>query len=175
MTHFQLDDFEYYREIPTPNAVSPEPFLVADAKLFFDRIWSAAVFSTELVEPYATNPRDLRFPASRTWTRVSGDGPAGVRFTRAEARSPNYEYAILAESGTAVETGTVTLALTSRPFPGIDLTSLTGRFNPQVTLRSSGRGGTEAGAASTARFNSSGAISLTVASNRYPRFGTVST
>ncbi len=69
----------------------------------------------------------MRFPASRTWTRVSGDGPAGIRFTRAEARSPNYEYAILAESGTAVETGTVTLALTSRPFPGIDLVSPTGQ------------------------------------------------
>lgn len=127
MTHFQLDDFEYYREIPNPNAVSPEPFLAADAKLFFDRIWSTAVFSTELVEPYASNPRDLRFPASRTWTRVSGDGPAGIRFTRAEARSPNYEYAILAESGTAIEMGAVTLALTSRPFPGIDLVSPTGR------------------------------------------------
>ena len=127
MTHFQLDDFEYYREIPNPNAVTPEPFLATDAKLFFDRIFGAAVFSTELVEPYASNPRDLRFPASRTWTRVSGDGPAGIRFTRATARNPNYEYAILAESGTATETGTVVLALTARPFPSIDLVSATGR------------------------------------------------
>ncbi|MSO62241.1 MAG: hypothetical protein EXQ50_09155 [Acidobacteria bacterium] len=127
MTHFQLDDFEYYREIPNPNAVTPEPFLAADAKLFFDRIFSGAVFSTELVEPYASNQRDLRFPASRTWTRVSGDGPAGIRFTRVAARNPNYDYAILAESGTAIETGTVTLALTARPFPSIDLVSATGR------------------------------------------------
>jgi len=127
MTHFQLDDFEYYRDIPNPNAVTPEPFLAADAKLFFDRIFSGAVFSTELVEPYASNPRDLRFPASRTWTRVSGDGPAGVRFTRAAARNPNYDYVILAESGTAIETGTVTLGLTARPFPAIDLVSATGR------------------------------------------------
>ena len=127
MTHFQLDDFEYYREIPNPNAVTPEPFLATDAKLFFDRIFSAAVFSTELVEPYASNPRDLRFPASRTWTRVTGDGPAGIRFTRAAARNPNYEYAILAESGTAIETGMVTLGLTARPFPAIDLVSATGR------------------------------------------------
>ncbi len=127
MTHFQLDDFEYYREIPNPNAVTPEPFLAAEAKLFFDRIWSTAVFSTELVEPYASNPRDLRFPASRTWTRVTGDGPAGIRFTRATARNPNYDYAILTESGTAIETGTVTLALTARPFPSIDLVSTTGR------------------------------------------------
>lgn len=127
MTHFQLDDFEYYRDIPNPNAVTPEPFLSADAKLLFDRIWNTAVFSTELVEPFASGSRDLRFPASRTWTRVSGDGPAGIRFTRTEARNPNYEYAVLAESGTAIETGTVTLGLTTRPFPTIDLVSATGR------------------------------------------------
>jgi hypothetical protein len=127
MTHFQLDDFEYYREIPNPNAVTPEPFLTADAKLFFERIWSTAVFSAELVEPFASGPRDLRFPATRTWTRVSGNGPAGIRFTRTDARNPNYEYAILTESGTAVETGTVTLGLTTRPFPSIDLVSATGR------------------------------------------------
>lgn len=62
MTHFQLDDFEYYRGVPNPNAVTPEPFLSTEAKSFFDRIFSAAVFSAELLEPYASNPRDLRFP-----------------------------------------------------------------------------------------------------------------
>ena len=31
MTHFQVDDFEYYRDVPNPNAVSPEPFLSAGA------------------------------------------------------------------------------------------------------------------------------------------------
>lgn len=127
MVHFQLDDFEYYREIPNPNAVTPEPFLAADAKLFFDRIWNTAVSSSELLEPYASNPRGLSFPASRTWTRVSGDGPAGIRFTRGSSRSPNYDYAILAESGVAIETGTVTLALTARPFPSIDFVSGAGR------------------------------------------------
>lgn len=127
MTHFQLDDFEYYRDIPNPNAVTPEPFLLMEAKLLFDRIWSTAVSSTELVEPYASNPRDLRFPAARTWTRISGDGPAGIRFTRGAARNPNYDYALLTESGTAIEVGTVTLALTARPFPTIDLVSATGR------------------------------------------------
>ena len=127
MTHFQLDDFEYYRNVPNPNAVTPEPFLTPEARSFFERVWSTAVSSTELIEPYASNPRDLRFPASRTWTRVSGDGPAGIRFTRSDARNPNYESAVLAESGTAVETGTVTLALTARPFPTIDLVAATGR------------------------------------------------
>ncbi len=127
MTHFQLDDFEYYRGGPNPNAVTPEPLLSPEAKSFFDRIFSTAVFSAELVEPYASNPRDLRFPASRTWTRASGDGPAGIRFTRRDARNPNYEYAVLTESGTAIESGTVTLALTARPFPTIDLVAATGR------------------------------------------------
>jgi len=161
MIHFQLDDFEYYREVPNPNAVSPEPFLLADAKLFFDRIWSTAVSSSELTEPYASNPRDLRFPVSRTWTRVSGDGPAGIRFTRSSARSPNYDYAILAESGTATETGTVTLGLTARPFPSIDLISGTGRrvgsydiVSDTMRLSLANAGGsrpTDLGAASTYR------------------------
>ena len=127
MTHFQLDDLEYYRPVTDPNAVTPEPFLVADAKVSFDRIWTTAVFGAELVEPYASNPRDLRFPASRTWTRVAGDGPAGFRLSRTDARSANYEYAVLTESGTAIEGGTVILGLTARPFPTIDLVSATGR------------------------------------------------
>ena len=127
MTHFQVDDFEYYREIPSPNAVSAEPFLTGEARALFDRIWSTAAFSAELVEPYASNPRDARFPASRTWMRVGGTGPAGVRFSRADARNPNYEYAILTESGVAIEVGTVTLGLITRPFPSIDLVSATGR------------------------------------------------
>ena len=127
MTHFQLDDFEYFRPVANPNAVTPEPFLTADAKLVFDRTWTTAVFAAELVEPYASNPRDLPFPASRTWMRVAGDGLAGFRFSRADAVTANYEYAVLAESGTAIETGTVILDLTARPFPTIDLVSPLGR------------------------------------------------
>jgi hypothetical protein len=120
--HFQLDDFEYYREIAHPNAVSPEPFLRADAKSLFDRLWSGAHVSYELVEPLATNPRDLAFPASRTWTRAGGDGPAGIRFIRRSQRDADVEYQLLAESGTIVEAGTVRLMLTT-----IDLVSPTSR------------------------------------------------
>lgn len=127
MSHFQLDDFEYYRAIPDPNAVTPEPFLSADAKGFFDRIWSTAATRAEPLEPFASNPRDLRFPATRIWMRVSGDGPAGIRFSRPDARNPNYEYALLTESGTAIETGTVVLDVATRPFPSIDLVSPLGR------------------------------------------------
>jgi hypothetical protein len=123
--HFQLDDFEYYRETSNPNAVSPEPFLTADAKLVFDGLWSRALFVQELIESYPTNPRALSFPASRTWTRAGGDGPAGIRFTRRDARSASYEYSLLAESGTVIESGTVVLGLASRPYPTIDLVSPT--------------------------------------------------
>lgn len=127
MTHFQLDDFEYYREVPNPNAVSPEPFLTAEARGLFDALWTRAHYSQELIESFATNPRELTFPASRTWMRAGGDGPAGIRFGRRSARSPDYEYALLAESGVTIEAGTVTLALTARPYPTIDLISPTSR------------------------------------------------
>ena len=125
MTHFQLDDFEFYRDVPNPNAVSPEPFLNAAGAALFARIWSNAAFVHELVEPFVSNPRALTFPASRTWMKASGDAPAGVRFSRASARAADYTYAVLAESGVAIETGTVTLNVAARPYPTIDLVSAT--------------------------------------------------
>jgi hypothetical protein len=125
MTHFQLDDFEYFRETNNPNAVSPEPFLTASAKSLFDGLWSGAAFLPELVEPFATNPRELRFPASRTWTRAGGDGPAGIRFTRRTATGTDVTYELLAESGTVIEAGTVSVTATARPYPFIDLVSPT--------------------------------------------------
>jgi len=126
MTHFQLDDFEYYREIPNPNAVSPEAFLSAQARSFFDGVWAQASFGPELVEPFASNPRDLRFPASRTWLRAGGDGPAGIRFTRRSSRaSMEYDYALLAESGSAIESGTVTISPATKPLATINLVSPT--------------------------------------------------
>lgn len=137
MTHFQLDDFEYYREIPNPNAVSPETFLTSEARSLFDALWSRAVFSHELVEPFISNPRTLTFPASRTWTRAGGDGPAGIRFTRRNARAAmEYDYALLAESGSVVEAGTVTLSYNTRPFASFDLVSPTSRRLAVYDIRS---------------------------------------
>jgi murein DD-endopeptidase MepM/ murein hydrolase activator NlpD len=124
--HFQLDDLEFHREIANPKAVSPEPFLTPAAKSVFDTIWQRAEFGHELVEPFATNPRALSFPASRTWTRAGGDGPAGIRFTRYNERDVAYNYEILAESGTVIESGTVAIDPTSRPNPLIALTAATG-------------------------------------------------
>jgi hypothetical protein len=125
MTHFQLDDFEYYNEINSPNAVSPEPFLTAGAKSLFNTLWPAAAFPEEGVEPYATSARTRAFPASRTWTRAGGDGPPGIRFTRRTATTTAIEYELLAESGTVIEAGTVSLIATARPYPFIDLVSPT--------------------------------------------------
>jgi hypothetical protein len=120
MTHFQLDDLEFHREVANQKAVSPEPFLTAPARSLFDRIWTTAVYSQELVEPFATNPRDITV-TSRTWMRAGGDGPAGVRFTR---RDNGYTYELLAESETVIEAGLVVLREAARP-PMIELISPT--------------------------------------------------
>lgn len=124
-SHFQLDDFEYYRDLPAPNAVSPEPFLSADARSLFNRIWTTAVYPQEFVEPLPTNPRELAFPASRTWIKAGGDGPAGLRFIRRSPRSTDYDYALLTESGTVIESGIVTIDAFAKPLATIDLVSPT--------------------------------------------------
>ena len=120
MTHFQLDDLEFHREVTNPKAVSPEPFLSAAGKSVFDRIWSSAVYFQEVVEPLATNPRET-VVTQRTWMRAGGDGPAGIRFTRT---GNAYTYELLAESGTVIETGTATLRRPST-LTTIDLVSPT--------------------------------------------------
>ena len=120
MTHFQLDDLEFHREVANPKAVSPEAFLSAAAKSLFDRIWNTAIYLQEFVEPFATNPRET-VVTSRTWMRAGGDGPGGIRFTR---RGDRYTYELLAESGTVIETGDVVLRQSVRPAT-IDLISPT--------------------------------------------------
>ena len=120
MTHFQLDDLEFHREVANPKAVSPEPFLSIAAKALFDRMWTTAIYFHELVEPFATNRREMPITV-RTWTRAGGDGPAGIRFTR---RGATYTYELLAESGTVIEVGDAILRLSARPAT-IDLISPT--------------------------------------------------
>jgi hypothetical protein len=111
ISHFQLDDLEFHREVINPKAVSPEPFLSSAAKTLFDRIWSNARYFHELVEPFATNARET-VVTQRTWMREGGDGPPGIRFTR---QGGAYTYELLAESGTVVEAGTVVLRYSSTP------------------------------------------------------------
>jgi hypothetical protein len=125
MVHFQVDDFEYYRETPEPNAVGLEIFLTTDGKQVFDRLWSSAWYPHELTEPFTANPRSARFPLVRNWRRETGLGPMAITFTRRALRDTEYEYEILAESGTVVETGRAVVTF-GRPFPSIDLISPTG-------------------------------------------------
>lgn len=120
MTHFQLDDLEFHLEVENPKAVSPEPFLNPEGKALFDRVWLTAAYFQELVEPFATNAREITV-TTRTWMRAGGDGPAGIRFIR---QGSNYTYQLLTESGTVIEAGTVALAYLSRPST-IDLVSPT--------------------------------------------------
>jgi hypothetical protein len=120
MTHFQLDDLEFHREIANPKAVSPEPFLSATGKALFERIWTGAIYLQELVEPFATNPRETPV-TQRTWMRAGGDGPAGIRFLRLGTA---YSYELLAESGTVIEVGSAALRRTGGT-ASIDLVSQT--------------------------------------------------
>jgi hypothetical protein len=120
MTHFQLDDLEFHREVDNPKAVSPEPFLNPEGKTLFDRAWPAAGYFQELVEPFATNAREITV-TTRTWMRAGGDGPAGIRFIR---QGSAYAYELLTEGGTVIEVGAVSLTHTSRPST-IDLVSPT--------------------------------------------------
>ena len=126
MSHFQVDDFETHREGLDPKAVTPEPFLNAEGRAIFDRIWPRSVFAQELTEPFISMSRDRRFPITRTWRLESGDGPAGLSFTRTSAVGGDHDYLVLTQSGTAIESGAVTLRVLARPFPTIDLVTPTG-------------------------------------------------
>ena len=126
MSHFQVDDFETHREGLDPKAVSPEPFLNADGRALFDRIWQRSAFLQELTEPFISMSRDQRFPLTRTWRLESGDGPAGLSFTRTSTGGAEHQYLLLTQSGTAIESGAVTLRVLARPFPLIDLVTPTG-------------------------------------------------
>jgi hypothetical protein len=126
MSHFQVDDFETHREGLDPKAVSPEPFLNAEGRAIFDRIWPRSVFAQELTEPFVSMSRDQRFPTTRTWRLESGDGPAGLSFTRTSAVGADHQYLVLTPAGTAIESGAVTLRVLARPVPAIDLVTPTG-------------------------------------------------
>lgn len=126
MIHFQVDDFETHREGPDPKAVSPEPFLTAQGRGVFDRLWALSAFAQEITEPFISMSRDQRFPLTRTWRLESGDAPAGLAFTRRSAVGTDHAYLVLTQSGTAIESGAVALRVLSRPFPTIDLVTPTG-------------------------------------------------
>ena len=74
----------------------------------------------------ADRPRDRERadPDGRIAVVAARDEVAGRRTARAALE---YDYALLADSGTAVESGTLTLSHTARPFASMDLVSSTSR------------------------------------------------
>lgn len=121
MTHFQTDDFTKNEGLTNPFAVSPETVLNAEGRAVFDVIWAKATYSQELVEPFVTNPRNARFPMSRTWTLQSGGLPARLDFRRVTTAGNDYEYTLRNAGGTSVEAGTLTIEPLATPLATIDL------------------------------------------------------
>lgn len=124
--HFQLDDFAYSGGLTNQNAVSPEEWLTPEARSLFETIWRDAAYMGELTEPFPTNPRDVRFPVTRRWTRQSGDFADVIELTRATGTTNEYSYRLLDASGGTRESGAASVSPWSRPFPLIDLITSSG-------------------------------------------------
>jgi hypothetical protein len=119
-THFQLDDFSSNVGLTSPQAVSPELFLSPEARQTFEAIWRGAFYPHELVEPFATNPRDVSFPMRRTWRLRSGALAGEIEFTRADAFASTFSYTMRDGAGTTIETGTVELESLAKPTSTLD-------------------------------------------------------
>jgi uncharacterized protein (TIGR03437 family) len=102
--HFQLDDFTVNHGLSNGFAVSPEAHLDADGRAVFEELWSRAAYFPEICEPFASNPRTVRFPFTRTWTRQTG---GRVDFTCAGPASAAYGYAWHDAAGALVERGSM--------------------------------------------------------------------
>ena len=125
MTHFQLDDFEYYREIPNPNAVSPEPFLTAEAKPLFDALWAQRGVRPRAGRAVRDQPARSVVPCIANLDASRRQWSGGNSLHQESRTGRRYEYALLAESGTVIETGAVAINVTARPYPLIALTAPT--------------------------------------------------
>jgi hypothetical protein len=121
-THFQLDDFSSNHGATNPNAVSPETFLNSEARRVFDAIWPDAFYPQELVEPFATNPRDVTFPMTRAWVLQAGGLAPRLEFTRADAFANGYTYVMRDGTGAIVESGRVEVEALAKPVSTIDFT-----------------------------------------------------
>jgi hypothetical protein len=132
MTHFQLDDFGGPPAPPgvsNPSAVSPEPYLGAQGRALFQKIWAGVGYDQEMTEPFPTNPRTspAPFPIRRTWTRQGDDPlPPRIVFVYADpATDPTpqlrHDYALVGTDGAVFETGSVQLTPGAKPFATIDL------------------------------------------------------
>lgn len=119
-THFQLDDFSKNDGLTNPFAVSPEPYLDSEARQALEAIWRNAIYNQELVEPFITNPRNVTFPMTRTWTRQQGGLAAQAEFTRANGYANDFSYVLRDSAGAVVETGTVETNPLAKPLSTID-------------------------------------------------------
>jgi hypothetical protein len=119
-THFQLDDFGSSAGLTNQHAVSPEMFLDSEARQIFETIWAEAFYPQELVEPFATNPRDVTFPMRRVWLLGSGGLAARLEFTRADAFANGFSYIMRDGAGAAVESGSVEIEALAKPVSTID-------------------------------------------------------
>ncbi|MBI3262860.1 MAG: hypothetical protein HYZ58_06890 [Acidobacteria bacterium] len=119
-THFQLDDFSKHDGLTNPNAVSPENYLDSAARQAFETIWRDAVYYQELVEPFITNPRNVVFPMTRTWTLQAGGLAPRVDFTRAHNAANDFTYVLRDASGASLDTGTAEINPLAKPLSTID-------------------------------------------------------
>ncbi len=104
--HFQLDDFTVNYGLSNGFAVSPEAHLDETGRAVFEKLWSQAAYTQEMCEPFPSNPRNVQFPLTRTWTRQSGGLSTRVDFTCRGPLSSAYGYAFFDGTGAVLERGT---------------------------------------------------------------------
>lgn len=109
MTHFQFDDFSRLEGLTNPNAVSPGEALSAAGQELFDTIWTRASYGVEISEPFPSNPRNVSFPFTRTWTRTGGALPAALAVVRLDAATTAHDYVWTDETGSVTERGSLTI------------------------------------------------------------------
>ena len=119
--HFQLDDFSQNSGLTNVHAVSPITHLNASGRVVFAATWIRAAYNQELTEPFATNPRDIAYPLTRTWLLQGGGLAARIDFKRADVEAIDHEYTLFDGNGVAIETGTVSLDPLATPLSTLDL------------------------------------------------------
>ncbi|HXG58038.1 MAG TPA: M23 family metallopeptidase [Thermoanaerobaculia bacterium] len=119
MTHFQVDDFRRSAGLTNKSAVSPEGFLSQHGREVFAYAWPRAHYNQEFCEPFATNPREIVPPMTRSWI-----GTASTLSVTCVGNG-QFEY-VLEESGRPPERGTMRIAIAISPYPAVDLIPFAG-------------------------------------------------
>ncbi len=107
---------------PGNTTVSPESYFNANGQSIVNAIWQTTAYDEELCEPFLTNPTNVSFPLSRTWTLSQGSGVASkIVFTRLAANIYDHNYSLLDANGVSFETGTISYNPRATSVPTIDL------------------------------------------------------